>query len=219
MAIARDAQSNAKTSGSGSVTATHVCTGTNLLILAYVVDQSGVNDNVTGVTYNGVAMTQLIKQQTYNKLYIYGLIAPATGSHSLIASRTNTTGDFVVIGSSYMGVKQSGLPDATATNNLSSTGSIGTTITTVADNSWAFLGVDNGGSATITASTNATLVATQAADVTSAFDNQGAGAITPAGSFGMTTTNGSSVNTNTVMVSFAPFVAITANGGFLINLI
>ena len=218
MAIARDAQSTAKTSASGTVTATHVCTGANLLLLAYVVDSSGVNDNVTGVTYNGVAMTQLVKQQTYKKLYIYGLVAPATGSNSLIASRTNTTGDFVVIGSSYTGVSQTSLPDATGSNSLGSTGSIGTSVTTVANNCWAFLGVDNGGSATITASTNATLVATQATDITSAFDNQTAGAITPAGAFSMTTTNGSSVDTNSVVVSFAP-PGTNVQPSFLFNII
>ena len=61
----------------------------NYLLVGVVGDAT--SDLVTGVTYNGVAMTQLAKAYNANWVYVYGLYAPATGvSHNIVASASGS---------------------------------------------------------------------------------------------------------------------------------
>jgi len=73
-------------------------------LLAGVLGDSA-SDLVTGVTYNSVAMTQLVKLypgSTVGWLYVYGLPNPATGSsHNLVVSASGTCSTIGVTAQSY----------------------------------------------------------------------------------------------------------------------
>lgn len=134
--IAFDAVSQSSVDAASSPLAfNHTCTGSNLLLIVGV---GASSDVVTGVTYNGVAMTQLIKlnDQGQGYSYIYGLLAPATGVNSISIAWTGTS-SVRGIGASYTGVRQSSLPDATNSQYNASTTSLTTTVTTVANTTWA----------------------------------------------------------------------------------
>jgi len=151
------------------------------------------NDLLTGVTYNGVAMTQLIKQgpapaTTANRwTYLYGLAAPASGSNSVALTASGTS--FILAGAGdYTGVRAAGQPDTTAAQALDTNiNAITTPITTVTDKSWAIL-VENSfdGNLPPAAFTGVTLRTTDAAFGTwGLFDS---GPISPAGLYNLSTT-------------------------------
>lgn len=137
MAIVRDTSINQTNSANGatSFTVAYTCTGSNLCLLVHIRDNNG--DVVTGVTYNGVAMSQLVKQKASvafgEFIYIYGLLAPATGANNIVVSRSGAS-NVSLQAISYTGVKQSGLPDATKPTTSAVGTTVTGTITTVADN-------------------------------------------------------------------------------------
>src|SRR3990167_11248949 len=99
-----DAHSTAKGTAS-SLTFSHTCTGSNLYLKVTV----GVNftdSDVTGVTYNGVALTLLrALENTMRDEYWY-LIAPATGAHDIVVSFAGASREKVCNAESYTGVHQ-----------------------------------------------------------------------------------------------------------------
>lgn len=123
--------------GSSPLTISHTCTGNNLVLLVGVTCET---DSITGVTYDSVAMTQLVKYvdgSTGNINAMYGLLAPHTGTHNIVVSWSGS--HYVgAAGASYGGVKQTGLPDAynTAYSN-SSVASLTASVTSTVDNCWA----------------------------------------------------------------------------------
>ena len=195
--------------GSGNFSASYTSgSGSHRLLVACIAgDDSTGTDSITGVTYNSVAMTLGAKKQVTGArwTYVYYLLNPASGANTLAI--TQTGGNFLVVGAAdYTGVKQSGQPDATATNDTggSHATSLTTSVTTVADKSWAIM-CDQGPDKQATAGTGATRRAVDAAFADWAiFDSNGA--ITPAGSYSMTalTTDGSSQIMGQVIVSFSP---------------
>jgi hypothetical protein len=217
MAIAQDAVTNLSNSSSGvtSYSFNHTCTGTNGLLLVCVECDDG--DHVTGVTYNGVAMTQLVKfNQTADStcIYIYGLLAPTTGTNAVLISRSSSTSTITGGSVSFTGVSQSGLPDAFNSNGQTSGSSNTTSITTVANNAWivGFLQYDN---QNITVGTGSTVINTgpNAGGPWSMFKAT-ANPITPAGAQSLTM-NGTSSDNAMLLVSFAP---IAASGAVAHNL-
>ena len=61
MAIAYNVASTGTYTGTSPLTWSHTCTGSNLiLIVGVIVESSSSNQNCTGVTYNGVAMTLIV---------------------------------------------------------------------------------------------------------------------------------------------------------------
>lgn len=196
MAIAFDAASDGGAITATSLSWSHTCTGANrILFVGFNGDNSGGADDITGVTYNSVAMTLAVKKinptSGDRNLYLYYLIAPATGSHTVTISASgshNLSGGAL----SYTGAKQSSQPDATTTNVEVSSASktLTTAIVTVNDNSWSVLleGCFDGSSGPI-AGTGATL---RQLDTISTFGAWGLfdsnAAIHPAGSYSMTTT-------------------------------
>lgn len=154
MAIAFDAEGSGNGTGT-SVDATHVCTGANRLLLVGVYKGTNNADEITGVTYSGVAMTRVNTQNGPNfKIYLYALIAPATGSNTITAS-CSTSRFIQIFSGSYTGVSQTGFPDAETSSNINSTG-LTETLTTVADNCWLGGVFNNDGSA-MSAGANTTL--------------------------------------------------------------
>lgn len=203
MAIATDATSSAQASAT-SVTATHVNTGSDLLTTAGIWVQR-TTDDLTDVTYNAVSMSQmghLDGGSSFEQVHLYGLLNPATGSNSLTLTKTNADLGYV-IGSSYTGVSQSGLPDASDTSSVASGTSLTSTVTSIADNCWTVM--MSKATANQTAGTGTTLrqVGPNNAQ-TGVFDSNAA--ITPAGSTSLQTTF-ATANAGQVMISFAPAVA------------
>jgi hypothetical protein len=197
MAIAPDATGGSRGTSTTSLTYSHTCTGSNLLLLVGGFLSAG--DVITGVTYAGVSMTQLIKQITSVSsygVYMYGLLAPNTGANNVVISASSSG---VIDGSStsYTGVKQTGLPDASIANDSVLT-TITTTLTTITDNCWTAL--YSAGDRTPSASTGSTLRNSQSDGAL--FDSNGA--ITPAGSTSMTITRAVGGSNGQVMISFAP---------------
>lgn len=157
MAIAFD--SAGRVGGTGtSVSLSHTCSGNNRILIAGIkVYEPGGGDLLTGVTYAGVAMTQIgkVSQTIHAYFYLYYLINPATGANNIVASASGAPDEMDVFGSSYTGVKQSGQPDA-GPNSGNSASPNTRTVTTIADNAWVvgYFCSDNGSA--VAASTNTT---------------------------------------------------------------
>lgn len=203
MAIAFDT-ANSQYTGSGTTNTISMTLGASADIL--IAFAMGVGRNVTGITWNGVAMTQFATVTSSAgdfRSYGFYLLAPATGTHNLI-STISSSGETYLGGISYSGAKQSGQPDASATSNPVGAGtSLVQSVTTVADNSWTaciMLG-DAGGVAAGTGSTQRASILNGALGF---FDSNGAK--TPAGSTSMTQTCNSGVRAG-IIVSIAPAVA------------
>ena len=205
MAIARDATSSGTEAGTVATIA-HTCTGDDRLLLVYVADASGTDDDVSGATYDGVGMTELAKLNGTGgrnwSVYMFGILAPATGANNIVVTRGSSTSSMIILNSSYTGVLQSGLPDATDTQQEEDSTSVTTTLTTVADNAWAFMVASTDGEKS--AGTNSTEVLDFSGSM--AVDNQGFGDISPPGSFSLTVDITTQRDCLAVMASFAPAV-------------
>lgn len=147
MAIAFDATSSSSNSGSATLTYQHTCTGTNLFLGVSIYDQS-VGDNVTGVTYNGVAMTKSDSQLlsgdggTYQSLwYLFG---PSTGINDIIVTRSSSANAMVAQSTSLTGCNQSAIDSHAKVVDAGSPSSLAITTTVVASNCWLVGGCRNG---------------------------------------------------------------------------
>lgn len=206
MAIAFDTSSYlnfATTSGTLAFT----CTGSDRLLLVTTANEGGAND-VTGVTYNGVALTEIgtavQKGSTGRYLRLWGLLNPASGANNVVVSRTTGAADMWCLVASYTGVKQSGLPDANTTQQFTAT-TVTTSLTTIADNCWTIL-IGYGDRAQ-TASTGSTFRQNNTSGAYQLYDSNAA--ITPAGSTSMSWTQADSTASCTAMISIAPFTTVT----------
>lgn len=142
MAIAFDAQTTANQWGStpvSSKTWAHTCTGTDLiLVVTYATNQ---DQNVSGITYNGVSLTNLNSMAPggNNKQSTWYLINPATGSNNIVVSFSSSLAYYQLCAVSFTGVKQTtpfGTP-VTAFSNSSVTDHDSAALTTTVANSWA----------------------------------------------------------------------------------
>lgn len=180
---------------------------TNVLVCVSVVDRNG-SGNLSSVTYNSVAMTQVgseiaIAGPRYGTAWCRLL---ATGVNAnVVVVRGGTTSDLMGAAGSWSGVAQTGFPDASDLDNDPGAGTSFTgTVTTVADNAWgAVMFVGQGLTPTAGAGT---AVFEDEFDVT-LFDNNGT-TWSPPQPFEMTATF-SSQEYGFQMVSFAPAVAGT----------
>lgn len=138
MAIATDASSLTSSGGySNSLTISHTVAGADRLLLVGVHCRSATAD-VTGVTYNGVAMTLQGTNENSGVVGMqwYSLVAPATGTHDVVVS-LGSYKLFSVIVYSLTGVDQTTPIEATdfSTLNLDGYGnSVSTAITTLSAN-------------------------------------------------------------------------------------
>lgn len=91
--------------------------------------------STTGVTYNGVAMTNINNQRSGDTdSDLWYLIAPATGSHNVVISLAGTTTFIRSAAASYIGARQTSQPDNSAQG--SSTTPITSVITPTTDKCW-----------------------------------------------------------------------------------
>ncbi len=210
MAIAFDTFTSGTIVNPGtSQTFAHTCTGSNLILFVAIQNGGSHTNNITGVTYNSVALSKITSQDAsavsgLNQQWdLWYLINPATGSNNVVISAANSA---VIngIAISYTGAKQSGVPDAGPVTNILSTGANNTnTVTSIADNCWHLVvGGDSNGAST--AGTNATLRGKAGSGDCIAYDNNGA--ITPAGSHSETINMSGSASI-TIGITFAPFTS------------
>lgn len=223
--IAFDAAADGGNNGgsTSSLSWSHTSTGSNRIgFVGCQGDTMDGADDVTSITWGGSGMTLVRKITTSDFtptlfprfLYLYYIIAPATGSQTVQANISGT--HYLLCGSvSYTGASQTGQTDADTANEsaLATDTSLTTMLTTVADNSWVLVleegyNADNPPGAG-TGSTRRTFEA--AFGGWGLFDSNGPK--TPAGSVSMETTRTSAAATGIqhIMASFKP--AAAAGGG------
>lgn len=185
MAVAFDTSTRSGTGASGTgFSWSHTCTGADRLLVVHVT-KDGAADQVTGVTYNSVAMTQLTTFTfSSSRIYMYYLYAPATGANNISVS-TSASGAYQTEAASYTGVG----PSQDSSNSGNSTGTSMTgSDTTAADNCWLVMGVTNEtNTETMVAGTGTTVrqnAANQGFTKASAIMDSNA-AKTPAGSYSL----------------------------------
>lgn len=165
---------------------------------------NGASEDSLAATYNSSSMTAVnsgtgVTGVGYVKQFY--MVAPTTGVNTV---QITTGGAAFTAGMAvlYAGSKQTSQPDAQTTNSATSASSITTSVTTVADNSWAVL-FAAASSGTPAAGTGSTFLHASASGY-GMFDS--GAALTPAGSKSMQST-GSSANWRTVLASYKPNVA------------
>ena len=130
--------------GGLSQTWAHTCgagSAMNGLLLVACYGDSTITD-ISGVTYNGVAMslhgTPILLPYDDRYFYLFYLYGPAAGTHNVVVSAAVST---VISGqsASYLNVSQSGFPDAGTTNTSASASTLSGTVTTVAPGAWTFI--------------------------------------------------------------------------------
>jgi hypothetical protein len=194
----------------GTATFAHTCSGSD----RFLVVAGGFFGTGTGTaTYNGVSMTQVVSGNMYTNtgnLVMFFLANPASGSHNVVVTPTNSGDNTVFCASSYTGaIQSSSNADATATNTGDS-GSATVSVTTSADNCWVIGSWRNSGT-TSTAGSGTTIEVVNASGASSSMgicDNNTAK--TPAGSVTLTVGTNTSNKWGMVGASFAP---ASAGGG------
>lgn len=210
MAIAFDSATIGGFTTTSPLTFSHTVSGSNtILIIGCTRGTTGTT--ITGVTYNGIAMSFLAEATAsgVSAIRLYSLISPSTGANSVSIAFTgggNTTG----VSSSYTGVKQTSFPDSsnTVSNNAMNL-SLSTTV--VGSNCWL---VSTGGTAGAawSAGTGSTARANDTSDAVVIGDSNGT---ISTGSQSMTW-NTTSTSDCGVIVSLAPFVVSTTNANFFL---
>ncbi len=137
MAIALDTSTYGSFVGSGtSLTWSHTCTGSDLVLFVGVI-ANDTTDLVTGVTYNGVAMTLVGKENATTDRWtsLYVLAGPATGTHSVVVS-TSSACYITGLSTSYTGGHQTTPIDSHVEAVAGSASSLTATTTVVASGCW-----------------------------------------------------------------------------------
>ena len=193
MAITRDTSLTADGASASSRTRSYTCSGSNRLLLVVITKRT--SDDMTGVTYNGVAMTQLIKRDHADStefLYIYGLLNPASGAHDIVASASGAS--VMYLGAtSYNGVLQT---DPLTNVTFSASNALALTVTA---NDAMFVWVQNSVD-TVGGSTGSTLI--NEFNGTGQLESNPL-VITSSGSFTM---NYTGTSNDAIGVAFSPFV-------------
>ena len=137
-AIASDAVSVGFKNDAGTTwSVAHTISGSNTILWAGVWADSS---NVVTADYNGTGMTLDVQESSVAiRTRLLRLVAPTTSTNNINYTRTISSGTVGNQNASYSGAKQTGVPDATATNTTPTATPIATSITTVADNCWVVL--------------------------------------------------------------------------------
>jgi hypothetical protein len=140
MAVAFDAQSkdSAVFQAGTSFSWNHTFSGSNRYAVVSIFTYTPVG-TLTAPTIGGVSMTQLqvTDLSGLNKLWLFGLVAPATGSQSIAFSFSSSNSFVAAVATSYTGVDQTNPIDVSAIANKATTGSTyNPAITSTVDNAW-----------------------------------------------------------------------------------
>lgn len=199
MAIAFDTVSGLQSATSNSITYSHTCTGSDRFLMVGV-NTFDATTNVTGVTYNGVAMTAHPSNPQSSgaseRIWVYYLANPASGANNVVVSLSASV---FVLSEAISHTGAVGGFDSSGANAVTNT-SITVSVTTIADNTWLvgwFRGVAAGN---FTAGANTTLRSAPS-DLMMADTNA---AQTPPGSKSMTVSLGSSDTMAALAISISP---------------
>jgi hypothetical protein len=203
MAIAHDANASGL-SASSPATFSHTCTGSDRIL--FVAAASNTSETVTGVTYNGVSMTEVDSVTAGATQHLFYLVAPATGANNVVVSTSGS----VAVGSSvsYTGVDQTSPIDATALGATAQTVTNYTaSITSVADNSWSIMTSRTGNGYAWTGDTGTTVRNQPETTYLGSGGMVDSGAaITPAGSDTLGVTSTSQLYDGGILVTIAPLI-------------
>lgn len=200
MAIAFDSTTGVAIGATNPQVWSHTCTGSNRIL--FVAVYKGVSGTISGVTYNGVAMTKIIPLTVVlQEVSLWYLIAPTTGSNTVSVTGSGTA-QIGGCSSSYTGVNQYGQPDDFTTHIVSVTPTNTTLLTSDEDSCWFVIGAFDNFSG-LSAGTGSTLRTNISSSTLGIYDSNSAK--TPPGSYSMTincsaTTTGCGV----IMASFSP---------------
>jgi hypothetical protein len=211
MAIAFGAATTGSNLGASDLTfsSPNISGSNTLLVLAvYGVRASAISTP----THNGDNMTLISTVQSVEsnrRLGLYYILNPDTGTNNISISVTasGSPTNVLAAASYYTGVKQQA-PEATDSSIATAT-SITDSVTTLSDNAWVIgCGAETGGTGAIAAGTGVTSrgVIGDGSNDSSVMLGDSNGPKTPAGSYSMTFTPGSSANLGIVMAAFAPAV-------------
>jgi hypothetical protein len=108
-----------------TLTFSHTSSGSERALLVWVaVQENGTDNVVSGVTYNGVAMTELHQGESDTlRGALFGLVAPASGANNVVVSFSDNTWWAEVLAVSFENVHQTDPWDDTAFVTGQSTGS------------------------------------------------------------------------------------------------
>lgn len=189
MAIAYVTSSNAIATGTSLTKSYTIAAGTDRGLYVGIEAQSG--DTVTGVTFNGTAMTQSSKVATAFGFYtyIYTLAAPAVTTANIVISSSSSV-TMVCLPGNYTGVDQT-TPFQAGNSNITTSTNPSVTITTVTDNSW-LIGFLRIGSFVPTVGANTVERNFSASDVGFRYYDSN-GAKTPTGGYSLATNSASQV--------------------------
>ncbi|NTW31021.1 MAG: hypothetical protein HGB12_00025 [Bacteroidetes bacterium] len=95
-------------------TFSYTVSGTNTFLIVSTETGYPASDDVTGITYNGVAMTRLLTNARQRQDFLYYLVGPATGTHDIVISLNRTIDSQTTTVTSYNGVKQQTPPQYNA---------------------------------------------------------------------------------------------------------
>lgn len=213
--IAFDATSYA-TGTSSPVNITHTNTGLNRILIVFIYLKNALNNpTVTGVTYNGVAMTQAALRTSANDAhYSYVLVNPTSGANTVAVSFTQNAGTTTAYcyALSYTGARQNSQPDAsTQGNNGGTSNTLTTTITTVTNNCWV-IGFSPNYAQSATSSSSGITNRNSSNNWILAGDSNSN--VSPAGNYSMTHTVSGTADVYWNMVSLAP----ATEAAFLFNI-
>lgn len=139
MAVAFDTFTSGAIDG-GTPNLTHVVTGTNpFLIVGVEGEVSSSANSISGVTYNGVAMTAVAAATNPTSgrwEQAFYLFAPATGSHTITVSTQGSGYIQYIVAASYTGCPGTALDGSTLSTGTGTTSDFANTITTANDNCW-----------------------------------------------------------------------------------
>jgi len=135
MALAHDADSSSSGTQVKTLTWSHINAG-DLLVVGvdtfYIAARYSIQA-VTGITYNGVALTKIDAQDAgvYCRSELWYLIAPAAGTHDIVVTLADVTGYIVGGATSWTGADQSS-PLGTAAKATGTTTPVTVNVTSVA---------------------------------------------------------------------------------------
>jgi len=208
MAIAFDAANSGSSAGAQpSLTIATTVTGSNTYGVVMASHDGSQTMNITGVTWNGVAMTNvnnLANVSSNSNTSLWVVANPTTGNVVISVSPNRQLYGITL---SYTGANQTGQPDANNTTS-DSTSPYTISTTTVSDNDWIIC-IARGGT-TLNAGTNVTARSAPFSTIKAGDTN---GPITPAGATTQTwTDSGASAETALLTVALKPVSATPATG-------
>lgn len=203
MAFARDAQTQYNSNASGSPYTTwsfsHTCTGTRLILFAFI--QTGTQP--TSVKYNGVTMTLLTSQNVNGGVFVYYLLAPATGANTVLVTWPTSQSSFAAMTmASYKSANQIA-PTIFATSSVSSTSNPSASITTAPDYMW-ILGIYASGGAVFSGGFSFTAGLSLVSEDNSYAFGDSNGAITPPAAVTCTGHFSGALNYDIILVAVSP---------------